>query len=118
MLVVDCGVQVSETASIGVQVSDVSLTGVHVSGVTGSGSHFFVALIVTLDCALQFTDVGVLRTTDTLVDETAFDVILTRNTPCNATVTLAVALEAQAAFWMRVAATETLDVAVEATETL
>jgi len=41
----------------------------HVSGVIGSGSHFFVAFIVTLDWALQVTDVGVLRTTDTLVDE-------------------------------------------------
>jgi hypothetical protein len=83
--------------------------------VIGSGSHFFVALIVTLDCALQLTDVGVLRTTDTLVDETAFVVMDTRNTPCSDTVTLDVALETQAAFCMRVAATDTLDVAVEVT---
>jgi hypothetical protein len=101
---------------MGIQVSDVSASGVHVSGVIGSGSHFFAALIVTLDCALQVTDVGVLRTTDTLVDETAFVVMDTRNTPCSDTVTLDVALEAQAAFCMRVAATATLDVAVEVAE--
>lgn len=98
---------------MGVQVSDVSASAVHVSGVIGSGSHFFVALIVTLDCALQVTDVGVLRTTDTLVDETAFVVMDTRNTPCNDTVTLDVALETQAAFCMRVADTDVLDVALE-----
>jgi hypothetical protein len=83
--------------------------------VIGCGSHFFVALIVTLDCALQTTASVTRRFTVTLADETAFVVILTRNTPCKDTVTLAVALETQVAFCMRVAATATLDVAVEVT---
>jgi hypothetical protein len=65
--------------------------------VIGCGSHFFVALIVTLDWALQTTDVGVLRTTDTLADEAAFVVMLTRNTPCKDTVTLETALTAHEA---------------------
>jgi hypothetical protein len=65
--------------------------------VIGSGSHFFVALILTLDCALHVTDVGVLRITDTLVEETAFAVASIRNTPCNDTETLETALETQGA---------------------
>jgi hypothetical protein len=81
LFVVACGVQVSAIASTGVQVSAVSLTDVHVSGVIGSGSHFFVALIVTLDCALQLTAAGVWRTTDTLAEDVALDEIMTRNTP-------------------------------------
>jgi hypothetical protein len=51
--------------------------------------------MTTLDCALQVTDVVVLRTTDTLVDETAFDVALILNTPCNDTEALETALETQ-----------------------
>jgi hypothetical protein len=81
LFVVDCGAHVSDCAEIGVHVSDISDTGVHVSGVTGSGSHFFVALIDTDDCALQFAAIVALRTTDTLADDAAEDDMLTRKTP-------------------------------------
>jgi uncharacterized protein with von Willebrand factor type A (vWA) domain len=83
--------------------------------VIGSGSHFFVPLIVTLDCALQLAAAVIRRITVTLVDDVAFDTTITRNTPWSDTLTDDVAFDVTAASAIRFTFTDTLDVAVSVT---